>query len=90
MADFDGRPGFYYVVVRRPNDAGGFEHRPLRGPFNTHKAANDALPEARDRAVQFDPECTGYTFGVGRCAQEQGPGIFDIMDRRAKAGSTSH
>ena len=77
-------PGFYYVTVRRPKEGGGYEFRPLRGPFvNDHAAALRALPMARHEAIEIDPKAQWYSFGTARCETEQGLGIFDILDRRA-------
>ena len=78
-------PGFYYVTVRRPKAGGGFEYRPLRGPFeNDHAAALRALPAARKEATDLDPKAQWYTFGTARCTESQGLGIFDILDKRQR------
>lgn len=87
----DPRPGFYYVTVRRPKAGGGFEFRPLRGPFeNDHAAAIRALPAARKEATDMDPKAQWYTFGIARCTESQGLGIFDILDRRATGREPGH
>lgn len=53
-----GRPCFYATVMR------GREWRALAGPFATHAAARDALPEARRLARRRDARAHWYAYGT--------------------------
>lgn len=75
------RPCFYATVRK------GQDWRPLAGPFATHAAARDALPQARRLANQRDARAPWYAYGTALLPDGALTGLFSAEIGDAESNS---
>lgn len=67
----DSKPGPYFVTAQK---SGGSTYWVMRGPFETHQAALDAVTETMNKAVDLDARAHWMEWGTARMVPGTAPG----------------